>query len=72
MIFYVMVLWRLLIRSVEKKQDVFIGAMLLFFILYNCIQGQLASFRSLPLFLLSGYGVSMIAQQREFITFGKK
>jgi len=70
--FYVMALWRLLIRSVDKKQDVLIGALLLFFIFYNCIQGQLASFRSLPLFLLSGYAASMITRQREFVTFGKK
>jgi len=71
-VFYVMVLWRLLIRSDDKKQDVLIGVLLLFFILYNCIQGQLSSFRSLPLFLLSGYAVSMITRQRKFVTFAKK
>jgi O-antigen ligase len=69
-VFYVIVLWRLLMRPVDKI-NVFVGAMLLFFLVYNFIQGQLASFRSLPLFLFSGYAVSMVVRKREFSTFGK-
>ena len=69
LLFNTVSIWRLIFTNkvmtdAEQKKYVLVGGMLLFMFVYNLVQGQLASLRSLPLFLLGGYACAMIADRR--------
>lgn len=69
LLFNMVSIWRLIFTNkvmtdAEQKKYVLVGGMLLFMFLYNIVQGQLASLRSLPLFLLGGYACAMIADRK--------
>lgn len=73
LLFITVSIWRLtftnkLIPDAENMKYVLVGGLLLFMFLYNLVQGQIASFRSLPLFLLGGYACAMIAGRK--VKFG--
>lgn len=67
--FYLVILKFLagLVHEVSPPNDLWLASLivlLLYMLLYNLVQGQLASFRSLPLFLLSGLGAGYYARVR--------
>lgn len=67
--FYMAAIWSLLkiqpcLPDADQTKYAMVAALLLFLLVYNLIQGELASFRSLPLFLLSGYAVGMVAMKK--------
>jgi len=66
LLFYALAILQLLVHragwtTLEHTRYAMVAALLLFLLCYNLVQGQLASFRSLPLFVLSGYAGAMVA-----------
>jgi len=63
MIFILYTMWNL--RSISQNQErrvlpVLVGGLFLYLLFYNLVQGQLASFRSLPLFIIFGLATAVL------------